>query len=34
MLLRETCFAEGKFSVTYLGVPIVYGCLLERDLEP
>lgn len=33
-LLRTTSFKEGKFSVTYLGMPFVFGRLLLRTMEP
>ncbi|XP_040991014.1 uncharacterized protein LOC121238253 [Juglans microcarpa x Juglans regia] len=33
-LMRSTGFVEGKFPVTYLGVPLVSGRLTSRDLKP
>lgn len=32
-LLRLNGFVEGKFPLTYLGVPLVSGWLTSRDLE-
>ncbi|KAJ0103213.1 hypothetical protein Patl1_06269 [Pistacia atlantica] len=33
-LMRSTGFMEGKFSFTYLGVPMVSGRLTSKHLEP
>lgn len=33
VLLRITWFKEGKFSVMYLGVPLILGRLMARIME-